>query len=225
MSGENRARGSSRDYVYNVLKDQIMNGEIVPGTKISYKEIADELKVSRTPVREAFLQLNQEELLGTFPQIGSIVKKIDLDLVEEGRFVRENIEKAIIREAMISLDKEMMLQLETNLTLQDFLLEKGSYQRLLELDDEFHCLVYKGCGKVRTWNMVKQMNIQFDRLKLSRKLINHDWHIIVSQHHQIFDAISNGDAILAEQIINDHLGLVNVEKKDLNGESSYFLTV
>ena len=90
---------SSRMYVYSNLKGKIMNGEIAPGTKLSEQEISEKLGISRTPVREAFLQLAQEYLVGIYPQRGTIVTKIDLQLVEEGRFVREHIEKAIVVEA------------------------------------------------------------------------------------------------------------------------------
>ncbi|WP_066195883.1 MULTISPECIES: GntR family transcriptional regulator [Gracilibacillus] len=207
-----REKGSSRDYVYRSTKEQIMIGEIAPGMKLSEKEIADKLEVSRTPVREAFLQLNQEGLLEILPQIGTIVAKIDLNSVEEGRFVRENIEKAIVAEAARNMGEEALLQVETNLTLQEFSLEKGSFQRLFELDDEFHRLLYKGCGKLRTWDMVKRMNIQFDRLRLLRLAVNHDWKIVVSQHRRIFEAISNKDVDLAEETTIEHLRLVDVEK-------------
>ncbi|MFD2657400.1 GntR family transcriptional regulator [Gracilibacillus thailandensis] len=217
-----RTRGSSRDYVYNTIKTQIMNGEIAPGTKLSEKEISDKLNVSRTPVREAFLQLNQEELLGVYPQIGTIVTKINLALVEEGRFVRENIEKAIVREAAETMEKEDLLQMESNLTLQEFSLEKGSYQRLFELDDEFHQLIYRGCGKHRTWNMVKRMNVQFDRLRLLRLSVNHDWKIIVAQHRNIFEAIADKDPETAEKAAMEHLQLVEIEKDQLKDQNPEF---
>ncbi|SHM99336.1 GntR family transcriptional regulator [Gracilibacillus kekensis] len=217
-----RTRGSSRDYVYDTIKAQIMNGDIAPGTKLSEKEISEKLDVSRTPVREAFLKLNQEELLGVYPQIGTIVTKIDLKLVEEGRFVRENIEKAIVKEAVEMISEEDLIQLESNLTLQEFSLEKGSFQRLFELDDEFHQLLYRGCGKNRTWEMVKRMNIQFDRLRLLRLSVNHDWNIIVSQHRKIFEAVSLKDTNLAEQANTDHLQLVDIEKDKLKQEYPEF---
>lgn len=217
-----RSRGSSRDYVYHTIKSQIMNGEIAPGTKLSEQEISKQLEVSRTPVREAFLKLNEEELLGVFPQVGTIVTKIDLKLVEEGRFVRENIEKAIVREAAETIDQDALLQVESNLTQQEFLLGKGSFQRLFELDDEFHQLLYKGCGKDRTWNMVKRMNIQFDRLRLLRLAVNTDWNIIVSQHRNIFEAVAAKDPELAEKAAMEHLQLVEVEKQQLKKENAEF---
>ncbi len=222
MANTQRARGSSRDYVYDTIKSQIMKGDIAPGTKLSEKEISEILSVSRTPVREAFLKLNQEELLGVFPQIGTIVTKIDLKLVEEGRFVRENIEKAIVTEAVETMKDDDLILLESNLTLQEFSLKKGSFERLFELDDEFHQILYKSCGKNRTWDMVKRMNIQFDRLRLLRLSVNHDWEIVVSQHRKIFEAIDSKNVDLAEESLIEHLRLVDVEKDTLKQEHPEF---
>ncbi|GAB2539702.1 GntR family transcriptional regulator [Gracilibacillus alcaliphilus] len=218
-------RGSSRDHVYNSIRTQIMAGAIPPGEKLSEKEISEQFNVSRTPVREAFLKLSQEELLNIYPQIGSIVSKIDLKLVEEGRFVRKNIEKAVIKEVAEVINQEDLLQLETNLTLQNFSLEKGSYQRLFELDNEFHQLLYSACKKQRTWAMVQQMNIQFDRLRLLRLSVNHDWGIVVSQHHNIYQAIVDKEPILAEQAAIEHLNLVEFEINQLLEDHPNFFMV
>src|SRR5699024_6689240 len=105
---------STRDFVYKTIKKRIIELELKPVQKISEQEIAKELEVSRTPVREAFLKLSQEDLIGIYPQVGTIVSKIDLDLVEEGRFIRENIERAVVREACHKFNEEQFFHLETN---------------------------------------------------------------------------------------------------------------
>ncbi len=215
ISTTKRINGSTRDFVYQTLKRQIVNWELEPGTKISEKEVADKLKVSRTPVREAFLKLAQEELLGVFPQSGTIISQVDLQLVEEGRFVREQIERAIVIEACSTLDEEQLFQLETNMTMQKLCLEKGSYHRLFELDEEFHRLLFECCNKVRTWNMIRQMNSHFDRLRILRLASNPDWDVVVSHHEAIFEHISNRDVEKAEEAITKHLKLVNLEKEEL----------
>lgn len=119
-----KVNGSTRNYVYTTLKKKIIELELKPGFKISEQEIADELNVSRTPVREAFLKLSQEDLLSIYPQRGTIVSEIDLELVEEGRFIRENIESAIVREACNKFGEEELFQLETNITMQTLCLKK-----------------------------------------------------------------------------------------------------
>ncbi|QTN00793.1 FCD domain-containing protein [Sediminibacillus dalangtanensis] len=214
---------STRSFVYETLKKRIIELELEPGHKISEQEIAADLEVSRTPVREAFLKLSQENLLGIFPQIGSIVSKIDLHLVEEGRFVRENIERAIVREACQNFGEEQLFQLESNLAMQELCLDKGSYSRLLELDDQYHRLLFEGCNKLRTWTMIRQMNSHFDRLRVLRLASDLDWDVLVSQHRDIYDYIQQREADMAEKLILDHLNLVNYEKEELKlAYSNYF---
>ncbi|RKQ32484.1 GntR family transcriptional regulator [Oceanobacillus halophilus] len=210
-----RENYSTRDFVYETLKKRIIELDLEPGQKISEQEIAKELSVSRTPVREAFLKLSQEDMLGIYPQIGTIVSMIDLDLVEEGRFIRENIEKAVVREACQDFDEEQFFRLESNIVMQELCLNKGSYHQLLELDDEFHRLLFEGCNKLRTWKMIRQMNSHFDRLRVLRLASNLEWDILVSQHKAILNFIQDKKEEDAEKLIVQHLNLVNFEKQEL----------
>lgn len=215
LKSTNNIKGSTRNFVYKTLKQKIISLELEPNFKISEQEIADELNVSRTPVREAFLKLSQENLLTIYPQKGTIISEIDLDLVEEGRFVRENIERAIVREACEKFEEDQLFLIETNLTMQKLCLEKGSRHRLFELDDQFHQLLFEGCNKLRTWNMIRSMNSHFDRLRMLRLASNPDWVVLVSQHEDILHNISLRKADQAEELIIKHLNLVNYEKEGL----------
>lgn len=216
-------KGSTRDFVYNHIKEQIINWDLKPGTKISEKEVAQNLNVSRTPVREAFLQLAQEELLIIIPQKGTIVSKVDLSLVEEGRFVREHIEKAIVREVCTKISDDQLFQLETNLLMQELCLKKGSHNQLFQLDEEFHQLLFEICTKIRTWNNIRKMNSHFDRLRMLRLAKNHDFEVIVGQHKEIFECISEKNPDKAEAIMEKHMKLVFVESKELKAKNpEYF---
>ncbi|MGD7046144.1 GntR family transcriptional regulator [Jeotgalibacillus proteolyticus] len=210
-----RINGSTRDYVYKIIKEQIINWELKPGAKISENEIAKQLEISRTPVREAFLKLAEEELLSIVPQSGTIVSHIDLNLVEEGRFVRQKIEKAIVEEFCLTYDVDKLFQMESNIALQELCLEKRSLHRLFELDEEFHRIMFEGCKKMRTWKMIRQMNSHFDRLRVLRLASNPDWNGVVSQHKTIFTYISNKDVQLAVEEMSAHLDLVTYEKEEL----------
>ena len=213
-----RINGSIRDFVYTSVKDDIINLILKPGTKISEKEVADKLEVSRTPVREAFLKLAQEELISIYPQIGTVISKIDLDHVEEARFIRENIEKAIVRLASLEFGKEQLFRLEKNIAMQELCLEKGTHQQLFELDEEFHEIFYDECQKQRTWKMIRQMNSHFDRVRVLRLATNKDWGFLISQHKEIYEAIASQNPDQAEKVLVNHLKLVNYEKTDLINE-------
>ncbi|MFB5662372.1 GntR family transcriptional regulator [Alteribacillus sp. HJP-4] len=210
-----RSLGSTRDYTYKTLKNKILNLELGPATKISEKDISEQLKVSRTPVREAFLKLSQEELLEIYPQSGTFVSKISLSQVEEARFVRENLEKAVVREACDVLTEEGLFQLETNLKMQEMCAEKNNVSQLFELDEQFHQVLYLSCGKRRTWNMVQQMASHFNRLRMLRLAVILNWEVIISQHKQIVEYIKTKDKDNVEKVISEHLKLVIAEKGEL----------
>ncbi|MFD2656982.1 GntR family transcriptional regulator [Gracilibacillus thailandensis] len=206
---------SARDKMYEHIKNRIINLDYEPGEKISEKDVALHYNVSKTPVREAFLKLAEEELIKIYPQRYTAVSKIDLDLVEEGRFLRENIECAIVKEACNKLNDDYFMHLELNLKLQQFCIEKGSYQELFGLDEEFHRLLFEMCNKLRIWKLMRSMNSHFDRLRVLRLASNHDWKILFDQHTRIFDNISSGQPEKAEKVMLDHLNLVHFETKEL----------
>jgi len=215
MSTGQRIKGSTREYSYQILKNRIFRLELEPGTKISEKEIADELNVSRTPVREAFMKLAEEELLDIIPQSGTIVSRINLKHVEEGRFIRERIEKDIVALACASFPEEFRFRMETNIALQDICAGNQNYYKLFELDEEFHQILFEGTGKERTWKMLQQLNIHFNRLRLLRLSKDYHWEDIISQHKEIYQLIIHKQAEQAALVMESHLRLVVVEQEFL----------
>src|SRR5689334_11568771 len=103
---------SSRDYVYETIKRNILLLTLEPGQMISEKEIAEKLQVSRTPTREAFIMLAEEDLITVYPQKGSFISLIDIDHVEEARFLRENMEVAILKIACETFTEKELLDME-----------------------------------------------------------------------------------------------------------------
>jgi GntR family transcriptional regulator, rspAB operon transcriptional repressor len=206
---------SSRDYVYQLLRNDILRLQLKPGSSISEKEVSSRFQVSRTPVREAFLQLSQEGLLEVYPQRGTFVSLIDLTLVEEGRFMREQLEKAVIRLACDSFPQELLFALEMNLKMQEMCMEENDYERLFQLDEEFHRMIFEGCDKIRIWLAIQQMNTDFNRIRMLRLATNLNWENILLHHSRLVHAIKNKDAELAEQTMHDHLTMVVFDKEEL----------
>lgn len=206
---------SIREHVYTAIKTQILKLELEPGRKISDKEIGEILQVSRTPVREAFQKLAQEELLEIYPQRGTFVSRINLEQVEEARFMRENIERGIVRLACEHYPDDYFIQLETNIAMQKLFDAKKNFTRLYELDDQFHQILFDGCQKSRIWVILQQMNTHFKRLRALRTSSGMEWDFIIHQHEQIFNLLKRRDASSVEKVITEHLQLVVIEKRVL----------
>ncbi|MBO8162107.1 MAG: GntR family transcriptional regulator [Brevibacillus sp.] len=206
---------SIRDHIYQELKKNIISLKLEPGLSISEKEISAMLNVSRTPVREAFVKLAQEELLEIYPQKGTFVSLIDLDHVEEARFIREHLERATVRVACEKISADSLLELETNLVMQQLCVNDKNYTKLFELDEEFHSTLAKGCGKERVWSVIQQTNLHLNRIRMLRLASNYNWDTILSQHREILNAIKERDPDKAEQVMKEHLTMVIAEQDEL----------
>lgn len=219
-------RGSAREFVYKTLRYNILHLVLKPGTKMSEQKVSEEFQVSRTPVREVFMHLLQDELVEIYPQRGTYVSLINLRNLEEGRFVRELMEKAIIRKAVGRLSKDDLFSLESNLAAQEISYRNKNYLRMLALDDEFHATIFRACGKERTWAAVNQLNHDFFRVRVLRLSHDFGWDKILEQHHKIFEALREGNRDLAEQIMGEHLRMVIVEKEVLSSQyPDYFVSI
>ena len=121
---EKKAKENNRDYALRILKENIINLELKPGSMISEQDIANELNLSRTPVHEALQELSTTKIIQILPQRGSYVSLIDLSLVDEAIFMRSTIEVAVAELACDKASEQDLISMEENLNLQKFFLEK-----------------------------------------------------------------------------------------------------
>lgn len=171
--------------------------------------------VSRTPVREALVRLAQEGLVNIYPQKGTVVSLIDLSAVEEGRFLREHLERAVVKEACKEFSQESLLALEMNLKLQKMYIENHDYKKLFEADEEFHKIIFEGSNKRRIWNSINDGSTEFQRIRMLRLVTNSSWDNIYLQHKEIFNAIKDKNIDIAEGFMKEHLNMVTFDKKKI----------
>lgn len=201
---ERLQREYAREYVVRVLRHNIINMNLKPGQLVSENEIAEKLGVSRTPVREAFIELSRSALVEIYPQKGTCISLIDMDIVEESRFMRCVIEKAIVQLCCDVLSKSDIVILEENLRLQDSCVEDKDYKCLLSLDNSFHELLFKACRKEMTFNLIKSALAQFDRVRILN-FAEMDMRITVNEHNKILEAIKGREKELAATLMENHL--------------------
>ncbi|MFZ5966890.1 MAG: GntR family transcriptional regulator [Bacillota bacterium] len=203
------------DYVYDTIKKNIINFNIKPGNRISEKEISELLKVSRTPAREAFIKLSKEGLLYVLPQRGTYISYIDLEEVEETRFIRESLEKSVIALAVESFPEALLQELEENLKIQRKYIKEKAYDKFLELDEAFHRMIFKGCNKERAWLFMEQINTQYKRVRLLSFIADVNWDKAIDQHGELIEAIREKNKEKAEDVITKHLKKLIVEQIEL----------
>ena len=201
----NRLSGEgAREYVLRVLKKNIIECALKPGEMLSENTLTEELHVSRTPVREALVELSKIDLIEVLPKRGSRVTKINYALVEESNFARKVLEKAIV-EICCDLEKPQdFFRLEENLKLQKRFLYMSNQSRLLELDDEFHQLLFQMAKKSHVYDYLEDIRIPFDRIRYLSLLVIFDLQT-VNDHIEILNAIRQRNKEEALAVMDKHL--------------------
>ena len=206
-----------RNQVYNILKENIIQANLKPGTQVSEQELGDELKVSRTPVREAMIHLAQEELVEIIPQKGTYISKINIEAVEESRYMREILEVDITKAAAVEFPESLFFSFEENLNSQKLYLEQRNYSKLFKYDEEFHKLIYIGTNKMRVWKSIQNISGQLNRVRILSLSANSDelWNLIYNEHVEIFNMIKNHRVDEVQEIVIRHLERGKVHVQDL----------
>ncbi|NLC68561.1 MAG: GntR family transcriptional regulator [Clostridiaceae bacterium] len=217
---------SSRNYVYDTLRRNIMLLELKPGTKITEKILAEKLGVSRTPVREALIKLSREDLVDIYPQRGSFISLIDPQHVEEAAFIRKNLEIAAIKSSCKDFPEGVLFSLKANLNLMEFQLKQPEINNLevFNLDGEFHKLIFKGCNKMKVWSVITGVSTHLNRVRFLKLLVASDsWMNVLRQHSEILDAICKKDISKGVKVLEEHLGKIDIQLEKLYTQyRSYF---
>lgn len=205
---------TARDYALRVLKENIVSLDLKPGTLVSENEIAMELGVSRTPVREAIIELSKALIIEILPQRGSYVGLIDPKMVEEARFLRKVLDSSVIEIACEGIAQDFLDKLEENVHLQEFYLEKCDAERIYQLDNEFHRLIYSAAQKDIIYEMRSTIMIHFDRVRTLSVETVKDMKI-VADHRGMLEAIKCGDKDRAIELVNKHLMRYQVDENTI----------
>ncbi len=205
-------RENAREYVARVLKKNIINCTIKPGEMLSENVLAEQLHVSRTPVREALVELSKLRLIEVIPQKGSMVTMIDYDLAADANFSRKVLEHAIIELCCAIGDEGDLDRLQENVELQDFYYKRGNYDKLLELDDEFHHQLFILAKKERVYQHLRDIVIHFDRIRYLSLIAVVDLKAI-SDHSAILKAVQKKNKKQAAELMDQHLSRFVMDKE------------
>lgn len=202
---EESERYSLRGRVYHTLRDDILSGKYKDHEELREMAISEELGVSRTPVREAFRQLELEGLLTVIPNKGAYVSGITVKDVADIYEMRGLLEGLCAKKATEHITSEQMEQLEEVIYLSRFHAMKGHTEQLTELDTRFHDVLYQACNSKMLEQQLRSFHEYVQRV---RRWGLHDDHrriICVDEHEKIMEAIREKDGDKAEALANLHM--------------------
>lgn len=205
---ESQPYTGARHGVYTVLREAIVSGRFAPGRKLSENELAGELGVSRTPVREALAILRDERLVAIRPQLGTFVTLISDAAVADAAFVREALECAAIRRTAEQVGDSGLAQLHGNLQRQEQAVAEVDATAFDRLDDDFHRLLCELSGRGLVWELSRRANSHLARVR--RLSLPEPGYLgeMVTEHQAIVTALEGSDADGAEAALRHHLSMV-----------------
>ncbi len=193
------------DQVYEILRGQIVRLELPPGEPINERALVARLGVSRTPIRAAISRLSDEGLIDIQPNVGTYVSRIEIAKVEEGRLIRDSLERATIRQAAAHFDKAAETALQQCLKRHDKAANENRPKEAMAADDEFHQRISELSGHLSIWATIRRAKADFDRLRHLATLMPGRNEETVDEHNAILMALRHGDPAQCERALQHHL--------------------
>ena len=215
---------SSREYVYRMIRSNIMDLKYAPGSTISENEIAGSLNISRTPIREAIIRLVHEKLIDVFPQRGTYVSLIDIHHVEESKFIRETLERRVMQIACVDFRQDDLFQLQKYLMMQELCIQEKRFFQFYEYDSNLHGAIFAGCNKEKTWDMIQQMSTHYNRVRCLG--ISHGYELpeLLAEHRAMVNAIISRDSVAGKHAVDRHLNKVRLDLPKMMREFPEYFT-
>lgn len=196
---------SLAEEVTEILRNRILQGEYEIGEKLTESKIASELKVSRTPIRDAFRELEKEQLVEYIPNKGCFARGFSREDMTDIYAVRKAVEQLAIRRVIEHADEQKLAELAEQLDRMRCYTEQGNYEKLLQANEEFHYMIYRMTG---SRFIVRIMKTYQEYVHLARRetlKTDGDLDKIFQKHEALYLAIADRDVDTAVQAVAEHL--------------------
>lgn len=187
-----------RDTAYAALKHEIMAGTLLPGAQLFPGELADNLAMSRTPVRDALNALQQEGLVEILPRRGYFVSRVTIRDVEEVFDLRLILETASAERAAARISEGEIERLAT-LSRRFVAGDVDSYKAYLRENEEFHLAVATATGNRLLRESLARVFDQMQRFLILRLELSQDADDMLAEHHLLLDAFRDRDGARAAE--------------------------
>lgn len=192
--------------VFVTLLQRILTFNLKPFDEISESGLAEQMGVSRTPVREALARLARLQLVDIFPQRGTVISPLRVADLKRSQFMRESLEWGLLRRALRSPERpRLVVSLGAEIAVQLTLASIGDEARFYASDELFHRRIALAAGLPDIWEDISDAKLHMDRFRHLMLASVETLSVIVEQHERIVDAIDARDREAAELALKTHL--------------------
>lgn len=206
--------GAVGPQLHRLLRGRIISCELPPGARVSETEFAAAYRVSRQPVREAFIKLAEEGLVVIRPQRGTFVARISVPEVMTARFIREAVESDIVRRVAEIATPETDAALDRLIAAQRAASDTATPAEFMRLDDDFHHFLARAAGQEAVWKYLDGLKTQMNRVRHISAMQFAPGKLI-DQHAAVVATIRARDVAAAEAAIRAHLREIIADLPDV----------
>lgn len=193
------------EMVYESLRNAIVSQVLKSGERLMETELADEMGVSRTPVREAIRKLELEGYVVMIPRKGAYVAGLSIKDVNEVFEIRGALEALAAGLAASRATAEEIEEMEHNLAQEAVHFESSDLLKTIEVDTKFHELIYKASRNNRLLEMIKDLREQVQRFRTTTLAVPGRLKFALDEHRKIVEAIASRDVALAGRTAVEHI--------------------
>lgn len=194
-----------RDVVFNTLREAILRGDLKPGERLMELQLASQLGVSRTPIREAIRMLEQEGLAVTMPRKGAEVAKMTLKGMEDVLEIRAALDELASQLACERITEQQLTRLEEKKKAFEKSIKTGNVKLIAEADESFHDVIYEATGNPKLVNMLNNLREQIYRYRVEYLKDEKKYPILIKEHESIYHALLNHNKEEARLSIGEHV--------------------
>ena len=198
-------KGHIRDSVFSILRNAILDKKLEPGQRLVERDVAEQLGVSRTPVREAIRKLELEKLVIHIPRKGVIVSEFTKADIIEILLIRSSLEALICSIAATKIEPKEVARLEFLAKEISTEHSKKNYSKSNQLNDKFHEIVYRAAESPRLYNLFntfREYITKFTQIAYSKPGRPEE---VWTEHNEIIEALRNHDSLRAEAAAKKHV--------------------
>lgn len=207
---------------YEVLRDSILTGQLIPGEVYNEMALAKELGISRTPVREALLELSSQGLVTYLPRKGVVVKHYTKRDVEEIFELRSAIELAALEKVVKASPPYDLTKLEKSIDDQRKAWKKNDSDAYIHFDRVFHLAFCEMMGNRRFFAILENIRDLIHLMAIQALDKEGRWEEVLNEHKEVIFAVKQGNVDLGKRAMDYHLEKskqavleqINSEEKD-----------
>lgn len=196
---------SLREVVYESLKKSILHGKLKANQRLVEEALANQIGISRTPVREAFHKLERDDLVTRLPKGGFTVREFTKEDVEEIFGIRIALESYAASLATIHMTPERLSALETKIDESEKAFKKGEVEKAVQLYTEFHDLLYKSSRSRKLTEMIHGFRDYFYRYRSALLHTPNGFKSSLADHREMLEAMKRKNPGRVERLVRAHL--------------------